>query len=104
MMVINLETFLNYNIIIIEVMIMRKLIDFISGLFIGLSPDEIDFKRNLKTLSNEDWFKEFYNDARHFDKINSPKIREYLTKDGITEILKQDNNEREEFIKLLNKN
>jgi len=81
---------------------MRKLIDFVLGLFIGLSPDEIKFNRNLKILSNEDWFKNFYNDARLFDKINSPRIREYLTKDGIAEKLKQDNNERDNFIKMLN--
>ncbi|RBW68261.1 hypothetical protein [Bacillus taeanensis] len=81
---------------------MRTIVDFLFGLFIGMSPDEIQFKRNVKKLKNENWFKEKYDDALYYERIfQDADIRNYLTQKGIVKKLRNDKKEKEHFLSII---
>jgi hypothetical protein len=77
----------------------RTLIDFLLGLFLGLDPSEMTFKRNIKRLRKEEWFKKLSDDARYYENIYlNPVLKDYINKEGTLERIFQNEREKQYFI------
>ncbi|WP_261134440.1 hypothetical protein [Bacillus sp. Marseille-Q3570] len=82
---------------------MRTVFDFIFGLFIGVSPDEIQFQRNVKNLRKEKWFNDLYGNAFVYEQITqNGKVRKYLSQKNIVNKIKNDKKEKDMFLNMVN--
>ncbi|WP_261134840.1 hypothetical protein [Bacillus sp. Marseille-Q3570] len=76
--------------------------NFVVGLFIGVSPEEIQFKRNVKNLRKEKWFSDLYGNAYIYEQITqNGEARKYLSQKNIVNKLRSDKNEKDLFLKMV---
>ena len=77
---------------------------FLLGLFLSgaVELDDLKFRRNIRKLKKEQWFKEFSDNGRYYESIyQNPALKDYLTQKGIIERILQDKDEKEKFLSFI---
>ncbi|MEH7883912.1 hypothetical protein V7654_06260 [Bacillus sp. JJ1609] len=68
----------------------------------GIDLDDLKFKRNIRKLKKEKWFKELCADGRYFESIyQNEELKDYLTGERIVEKILHNKEEKESFISFI---
>ncbi|KIL51557.1 hypothetical protein KP77_10690 [Jeotgalibacillus alimentarius] len=68
----------------------------------GIDLDDIKFRKNMKRLKKEPWFKKIEQDGLYYEKIyQNEALKEYLFQDDIVNRILEDEKEKDQLIKLI---
>lgn len=84
----------------------KVIVAFLLGLFLSgaVDLDDLKFRRNIRKLKKEQWFKEFSDNGRYYESIyQNQALKNYLTQKGIVQRILQDKDERETFLGFIQK-
>lgn len=70
----------------------------------GIDLDDLKFKKNIRKLKKEKWFKELCDDGRYYESIfQNEELKDYLTEERIVEKILHNKEEKERFLSLISR-
>ena len=70
----------------------------------GIDLDDLKFKRNIRKLKKEKWFKELCDDGRYYESIfQNEELKDYLTGERIVEKILHTKEEKERFLSFISR-
>ncbi|MCA1055459.1 hypothetical protein LCM10_10725 [Rossellomorea aquimaris] len=71
----------------------------------GIDLDDIAFRRNVRKLKGEKWFKELSGNGLYYERIyHNPELQAYVNQKGRVERILADSRERERFVSMIVQN
>jgi hypothetical protein len=70
----------------------------------GIDLDDLKFKRSIRKLKKEKWFKELCDDGRYYESIfQNEELKDYLTGERIVEKILHNKEEKERFLSFISR-
>ncbi|MEH7444164.1 hypothetical protein V7201_17770 [Bacillus sp. JJ1122] len=70
----------------------------------GIDLEDLKFKKNIRKLKKEKWFKELCDDGRYYESIfQNEGLKDYLTEERIVEKILHNKEEKERFLSFISR-